>query len=164
MRTLCKWGQRRLPTLVRHGKLHNKRLGSLHSAVRGHGQKWCRLLISSESSIQHQRVCLLDEPVQNYNFFMESRSRDLETIAAIKVAREKAVECSRLGQLRSVLDAPSEFEQTIYVVKLLDVHPRLGKVAGRRLLRSLGVSQFDCVKDVSSATVMTILREVGELS
>lgn len=125
---------------------------------------WSRLLIVDDRSIQCRRVCLLDEPVQNYNFFMESRSRDLETIAAIKVAREKAVESSRSGKLRSVLEAPGEFEQSIYVVKLLDVHPRLGKVAGRRLLSSLGVSQFDCVKDVSAATVMTILREVGEMT
>lgn len=94
---------------------------------------------------------------------MESRSRDLEMIAAIKVAREKAIECSRLGQLRSVLENPREFEQSIYVVKLLDVHPQLGKVAGRRLLSSLGVSQFDCVRDVSTETVTAILREVGEV-
>jgi hypothetical protein len=109
-------------------------------------------------------VCQLNEPAQNYNFFMESRARDLETIAAIKVARGKAVESSRVGQLRVVLENPSEDEQSIYVVKLLDVHPQLGKVAGRRLLSSLGVSQFDCVRDVSAQTVTTILRQVGELT
>lgn len=95
---------------------------------------------------------------------MESRARDIEMISAVKLARDHALEKSRLGKLSSVLEQPSDHEKLIYCVKLLDVHPRLGKVAGRRLLSSLGVSQFDCVGDLDAVTIDAILREVGEKS
>ncbi|MEY3805722.1 MAG: hypothetical protein RIR69_534 [Actinomycetota bacterium] len=95
---------------------------------------------------------------------MDTRSRDLETISHIRSSRHDAVERSRAGNLSSVLDSINEYERCVYVVKLLDVHPALGKVRGRRLLSSLGVSQFDCVSDLSPETKSAILREVGERS
>lgn len=95
---------------------------------------------------------------------MDTRSRDLETISHIRTARRDAVERSRSGNLASVLDTSDEYEKCVYVVKLLDVHPALGKVKGRRLLSSLGVSQFDCVLDVTPDVKAAILREVGERS
>jgi hypothetical protein len=48
-------------------------------------------------------------------------------------------------------------------VKLLDVHPQLGKVAGRKLLSSLGVSSFQCVGDLTPDLKQQILVAVGEL-
>lgn len=99
---------------------------------------------------------------RNYNFNMESRVRDLETISAMRKVREQALELSRAGDLASVLLCADGLMKHIYVVKLLDVHPRLGKVVGRRLLDSLGVSHFDRVGDLGDATTAAILNAVGE--
>lgn len=80
----------------------------------------------------------------------------------MRSVRDDAVERSRRGNLASVFDDPDDFEKCIYVVKLLDVHPQLGKVAGRKLLSSLGISQFDCVGDISEQSKALILQQVGE--
>ena len=37
----------------------------------------------------------------------------------------------------------------MYVVKLLDVSPRLGKVAGRRLMADLGIEPLSRVRDLT---------------
>lgn len=93
---------------------------------------------------------------------MERRARDLETISALRQVREHAIERSRSGDLASVLTGTDALVKQIYVVKLLDVHPRLGKVVGRRLLDSLGVSHFDRVSNLSEDTRSAILHAVGE--
>lgn len=45
-----------------------------------------------------------------------------------------------------------------YVVKILDVAPGLGKVAGRRLLASLGVSPFATVADLDDVVRRSIIE------
>lgn len=93
---------------------------------------------------------------------MEDRIRDIETMRNLRAAREVAIEASRSGRLAPVLRSGSGDERHVYVVKLLDVHPRLGKVAGRRLLDELGVSHFDRVADLDAPTIEVILEKVGE--
>ncbi|MCE2818601.1 MAG: hypothetical protein LW686_08130, partial [Ilumatobacteraceae bacterium] len=55
-------------------------------------------------------------------------------------------------------------EAQIYVVKLLDVHPALGKVSGRRLFADLGVVPFTRVCQLTSSQRSGILTAVGEAS
>ncbi|CAB4657083.1 unannotated protein [freshwater metagenome] len=94
---------------------------------------------------------------------MEDRVRDLELMSQVRTVRQAAIEESRAGRLASVFSRSEGDERFIYVVKLLDVHPQLGKVAGRKLLASLGVSSFDCVGDLSPELMERILKSVGEL-
>jgi hypothetical protein len=93
---------------------------------------------------------------------MEDRVRDLELMSQVRAVRENAIEDARAGRLSSVFSRCEGDERLIYVVKLLDVHPQLGKVAGRKLLASLGVSSFQCVGDLSSGLKEQILTAVGE--
>jgi hypothetical protein len=71
---------------------------------------------------------------------MESTFTDMEVVAQLRTARVAAVLESSKGNVASVLEAPHDsYEAQVYVVKLLDVSPRLGKVAGRRLMAELGI-------------------------
>jgi len=47
-------------------------------------------------------------------------------------------------------------------VKLLDVHPALGKVVGRRLMDTLGLPPFITVAQLSSSQHAAILSACGE--
>lgn len=92
---------------------------------------------------------------------MSDRVADLDTIAKVRDARDAAVGAARDMRLAEVFSGDG-LEQEVYVVKLLDVHPSLGKVAGRRLLDSLSVSHMHRVRDVSDADKAAILAAVGE--
>ncbi|MSO59279.1 MAG: hypothetical protein EXQ63_03015 [Ilumatobacteraceae bacterium] len=55
----------------------------------------------------------------------------------------KDVASGRLSVSQAVQIARQEVQvRDLYAVKVLDVHPWLGKVAGRRLLASVGAHQF----------------------
>jgi hypothetical protein len=94
---------------------------------------------------------------------MEDRVRDLELMSQVRTVRQQAIDDSRAGRLASVFSRSEGDERFVYVVKLLDVHPQLGKVAGRKLLSSLGVSSFQCVGDLTPDLKQQILVAVGEL-
>jgi hypothetical protein len=94
---------------------------------------------------------------------MEERVRDLEMMSQVRAVRQAAIEDARSGRLASVFSRASGDERFIYVVKLLDVHPQLGKVAGRKLLASLGISSFQCVGNLSPELMQKILHAVGEV-
>jgi hypothetical protein len=94
---------------------------------------------------------------------MESTVSDFEMVKSLRNARVAAVEKAQLGRLAEVLAvADDSFEAQVYVVKLLDVHPALGKVSGRRLLADLGVVAFTRVGQLTSAQRSGILTAVGE--
>ena len=81
---------------------------------------------------------------------MESTNTDIEVVAQLRTARVAAVLESSRGNVSSVLEAPHDsYEAQVYVVKLLDVSPRLGKVAGRRLMVELGISALSRVQDLT---------------
>jgi hypothetical protein len=83
---------------------------------------------------------------------MESTYTDMEVVAQLRTARVAAVLESSKGNVATVLQAlPTSYEAQVYVVKLLDVSPRLGKVAGRRLMAELGISALSRVQDLSEA-------------
>lgn len=92
---------------------------------------------------------------------MENRNRDLGTVRDMRSARIAAVNLSSSGELAGVLDSRDRFTGSVYVVKLLDVHPRLGKVAGRRLLAAIGVAPLARVSDLTSEQRTRILAEAG---
>lgn len=93
---------------------------------------------------------------------MEPRAEDLALIATFRRSRETAVQKSAQRSLRHVLLSQNEGDQLVYVMKLLDVHPVLGKVAGRRLLDTLGLSHFTRVGELSSHQVAHILKSCEE--
>lgn len=81
---------------------------------------------------------------------MESTNSDMEVVAQLRNARVAAVHESSKGNVASVLQAPhTSYEAQVYVVKLLDVSPRLGKVAGRRLMAELGIGALARVRDLT---------------
>ena len=73
----------------------------------------------------------------------------MEVVAQLRTARVSAVLESSKGNVASVLESPlGSFVAQVYVVKLLDVSPRLGKVAGRRLMAELGIGALARVCDL----------------
>lgn len=90
---------------------------------------------------------------------MESRNKDLDTVRSLRSARIAAVAKSGEGDLETVLSADDVATQSVYVVKLLDVHPKLGKVAGRRLLAHIGVEPLARVCDLTTEQRNRILAE-----
>lgn len=93
---------------------------------------------------------------------MEHRAHALALIAQVRSGRELGVACAAQGRLREVFNSSDESQAFIYVVKLLDVHPVLGKVSGRRLMASLGIEQFARVIDLTSEQKNEILGICGE--
>ncbi len=81
---------------------------------------------------------------------MESTFTDMEVVAQLRRARVAAVLESSKGNVASVLEAPQgSYEAQVYVVKLLDVSPRLGKVAGRRLMADLSITPLSRVHELT---------------
>ena len=77
------------------------------------------------------------------------RVRDIENVSERRASRLVAVEKSSLGQIAEVLSQSTSSFQYVYVVKLLDVVPGIGKVKGRRLLSSLGLDGFSLVSHLT---------------
>ncbi len=98
---------------------------------------------------------------RNYHWVMESTNKDLELVARLRTARVAAVLESSKGNVASVLEAPDDScEAQVYVVKLLDVSPNLGKVAGRRLMAELGIAALARVKDLTSTERGALIEAV----
>jgi hypothetical protein len=94
---------------------------------------------------------------------MESTVSDFELVKSLRNARVVAVKKAHEGKLAGVLSVSDDsLEAQVYVVKLLDVHPALGKVSGRRLLADLGVVPFTRVGQLTSEQRSGILAAVGE--
>lgn len=85
-----------------------------------------------------------------YHWDMANRDEPREVVRTLREARRHAVDLAARGDLdgifRAPRDAPSSFT---YVVKILDVHPALGKVKGRRLMAEIGLQQFARVSDLT---------------
>ena len=95
---------------------------------------------------------------------MESTVSDFEMVRNLRNARIAAVQKTQSTRLREVLESSADsLESQVYVVKLLDVHPALGKVAGRRLLSVLHVAPFARVGELLPQQRDSILHAVGEL-
>lgn len=86
-----------------------------------------------------------------------SRERDLATVESMRRAHARRIDLARGGRILEALDASDVLGATTYVVKILDVTPGLGKVAGRRLLASLGVDGFATVADLGDDTRSAIV-------
>ena len=93
---------------------------------------------------------------------MDTRTRDLATVARLRNARVEAVHEAQRGHLARILRDPTPEQRFVYVVKLLDVHPRLGKVSGRRLMATLGIVPFARVSDLTENQITQLLRECGD--
>lgn len=93
---------------------------------------------------------------------MDTRTRDLATVARLRNARVEAVGDAERGNIAKILRDPTPEQRFVYVVKLLDVHPQLGKVSGRRLMATLGIAAFARVSDLTTNQISELLRECGE--
>lgn len=90
---------------------------------------------------------------------MSNRDADLATVGRMRRAHAEMVGLSRDGRLADALGDTDPHRVTTYVVKILDVAPGLGKVAGRRLLARLGVPAFARVADLDEQTRAAIVAE-----
>jgi hypothetical protein len=94
---------------------------------------------------------------------MESTIRDVQRVAEIRARRIQAVQFSSSAKLAEVFSSSSTgLYDAVYLVKLLDVHPALGKVVGRRLMDTLGLPPFATVAQLSTAQYAAILSACGE--
>ncbi len=93
---------------------------------------------------------------------MESTIRDVQRVAEIRAHRIQAVQLSSSAKLVEVFSSSAGLYDAVYLVKLLDVHPALGKVVGRRLMDTLRLPPFITVAQLSSAQYAAILSACGE--
>ena len=92
---------------------------------------------------------------------MESTNSDMEVVTQLRASRVAAVLESSRGNVSSVLNASADsYEAQVYVVKLLDVSPRLGKVAGRRLMTELGIEPLSRVRDLTDSQRVALIGVV----
>ncbi len=69
------------------------------------------------------------------------------------------------GSIEMLLEIPADDDRSrTYVVKLLDVTQGVGKVAGRRLLASIGVDEACRVCDLDAPTRARILEGIRLLA
>jgi hypothetical protein len=95
---------------------------------------------------------------------MEAQFNDLTTVKLLRSGHRTAVQNSAEGNLTTVFALPSESpEAHVYVVKILDVYPTLGKVSGRRLMSELGIESFARVADLTAQNKAAILSACGEV-
>lgn len=119
-----------------------------------------RYHLTSSQEVAHLHVVSVAAR-RNYHCYMEPRAEDLAALAHLRSVRQKAVDSAAGGDIATVLSHSDAATQCVYVVKLLDVHPSLGKVAGRRLLASLGLNHFSRISDLSPRHIETILSACG---
>jgi hypothetical protein len=94
---------------------------------------------------------------------MESTIRDVQRVAEIRARRVQAVQLSSIGKLTEVFSSSTtDFYGAVYLVKLLDVHPVLGKVVGRRLMDTLDLPPFVTVAELTEVQQVEILTACGE--
>jgi len=94
---------------------------------------------------------------------MEAPLNDMMMVKRLREGHRTAVLRASAGNLSFVCELPADApEAHVYVVKVLDVHPALGKVAGRRLMEALGIDQFAHISDLSAETKTALLLACGE--
>lgn len=92
---------------------------------------------------------------------MESRTKDLETVSRLRSARVSAVQQANHSNLEVLSSDCQSLEAQVYLVKLLDVYPGLGKVAGRRLMATLGLEPLVRVADLTSEQKCALRSALG---
>ena len=89
-------------------------------------------------------------------------SRGVKIASELREARESMVLLAKQGRMDEVMSGASSGPSArVYAVKVLDVHPAMGKVAGRRLMASLGVEPFTRIGDVPDSVIQSIVRACG---
>lgn len=79
---------------------------------------------------------------------METDARAIEAVHRVRSAIRSALDRSAREPLADVLSSPEC--GPAYVVKILDVHPCMGKVAGRRALRETGIAERTRLSDLAA--------------
>ena len=87
-----------------------------------------------------------------------TRDADLAFVDSIRRGHARRVDLARSGRISEALESGDAAEGSTYVVKILDVAPGLGKVAGRRLLTSLGVGAFVTVNELADDARLAIVE------
>lgn len=95
---------------------------------------------------------------------MSQREQDLERLSQLRRSQVAAVEEASRGQLEDLMRLGNGDDRgDTYVVKILDVTPGVGKVAGRRLLARLGISEFARIRELSESERLQVLAGCREL-
>lgn len=81
----------------------------------------------------------------------------------LRESRARLVRSAEAGDIDAILAVErTDPGAQCYVVKLLDVMPGVGKVAGRRLLGRLGVTSFARLADLDATSRRRLRDEIGE--
>lgn len=86
---------------------------------------------------------------------MDARRTALETVREWRGEIERAVGAGASSPLAVVLSRGDTGHA--YLVKVLDVHPCLGKVAGRRLMAGLGLAPRTRIGEMSPGDVRSVV-------
>ncbi len=89
---------------------------------------------------------------------------DREFVASVRDRRRSV--CLQIANAQMTVRQAVHLARTdeqvrdLYAVKVLDVHPALGKVAGRRLLISVGAHQFSTLASLDDDMIERIERAI----
>ncbi len=86
---------------------------------------------------------------------MDARRTALETVREWRAEIERAVGAGATSSLAVVLSRDDTGHA--YLVKVLDVHPCLGKVAGRRLMAGLGLAPRTRIGEMAPGDVQSVV-------
>ena len=88
--------------------------------------------------------------------------QDLETVSRLRSARIAVVAKSQQGNLQALFSSdPQSLDAQTYVVKVLDVFPGLGKVAGRRLMAEIGINPLARIADLTPHQIDMLRKATG---
>ena len=88
--------------------------------------------------------------------------QDLETVSRLRSARIAVVAKSQQGNLQALFSSDSQsLDAQTYVVKVLDVFPGLGKVAGRRLMAEIGIDPLARIADLAPHHIEMLRKATG---
>ena len=88
--------------------------------------------------------------------------QDLETVSRLRSARIAVVAKSQQGNLQALFSSdPQSLDAQTYVVKVLDVFPGLGKVAGRRLMAEIGIDPLARIADLTPHHIEMLRKATG---
>ncbi|MEY3745352.1 MAG: hypothetical protein RLZ48_1030 [Actinomycetota bacterium] len=85
---------------------------------------------------------------------MELQTRTLEVVSTWRQQITDATRAASEGHIEGVLGRTDLSHP--YIVKVMDVHPCMGKVAGRRILDELGIAHQTHLSRLTAAQVAAI--------
>jgi hypothetical protein len=94
---------------------------------------------------------------------MAERTAVLQKVSQLRSVRRQVIEDAQSFSLQHVVQRLQLAEHedqasSVYVVKVLDTHPCLGKVAGRKLMATLSIEPFVSIGQLTTTQLDALIK------